>query len=62
MNTTLDLAIRKLTPEECAQALAALDRAQAHARQIFGDEIDPSLPTAAELLHDAREQRARELE
>lgn len=62
MNTTLDLVARKLTSEESAQALAALDRAQEHARQIFGDRIDPALPTAAELLRDAREQRARELE
>lgn len=61
VNATQDLLIQKLTSEERDHALAALDRAQQHAREIFGDMIDPSIPTAAELLREAREQRDREL-
>jgi hypothetical protein len=61
MNTTQELVLQKLSPEEREQALAALDRAQQHAREIFGERIDPALPTAAELLREAREQRDREL-
>jgi hypothetical protein len=61
MNATQQMVIRKLTPEEQREALEALDRVARHATQLLSYRQGQTVPTSAELLHEAREQREREL-
>ncbi len=61
VNATDQIVIRKLTPEERQEALETLKRVRRHAAELLGDQIDKSVPTSAELLREAREQRDREM-
>jgi excisionase family DNA binding protein len=52
---------RTLTPEEVERGLAAMDRAERHAKELLTARGGELFPDSAEVIHRMRQERTRQL-
>ncbi len=52
---------RKLTPGEVERGLAAMDRAEVHAKELLTARGGELFPDSAEVIHRMRQERTRQL-
>lgn len=52
---------RKLTDEEVERGLAAMDRAERHAKELLAARGGELFPDSAEVIHRMRQERTRQL-